>query len=72
VSSRDEEIAFELTEVIAIATADRFVVLTHRPLKEREIHSARLLPDRPLILNERECDYEDNVIRAGFMGPGLG
>jgi hypothetical protein len=48
----DEEIAIELTEAIAIATADRFVVLTHDPLKEREIHSARLLPDRLLILND--------------------
>ena len=62
----DEEIAVELTQGVAIAAADWFVVLTHRPLKEREIHSARLLPDRPLILNERECDYEDNVIRAGL------
>ena len=31
----DEEIAIELTQGVAIATADRFVVLTHRPLKER-------------------------------------
>jgi hypothetical protein len=63
----DEEIATELTEAIAIATTDRFVVLTHAPLKEREIHPARLLPDRLLILNERECDYEDNGIRAWFI-----
>jgi hypothetical protein len=34
----DEEIAIELTQAVAIATADRFVVLTHRPIKEREIH----------------------------------
>ena len=39
----DEEIAIELTQGVAIAAADRFVVLTHRPLKEREIHSGRVL-----------------------------
>jgi hypothetical protein len=67
----DEEIAIELTQAVAIATADRFVVLTHRPIKEREIHSASLIPDRLLIMNERDCDYEDNGIRAWFIGPGV-
>ena len=60
----DEEIAIELTQGVATGTADRFVVLTHRPLKEREIHSAGFLPDRLPIMNERDCDYEDNGIRA--------
>ena len=36
----DEEIAIELTQGVAIAAADRFVVLSHDPLKEQEIHSA--------------------------------
>jgi hypothetical protein len=67
----DEEIAIELTQGIAIAVADRFVVLTGDPLKEREIHSARFLPERLPILNERDCDYEDNAIRAWFIGPGV-
>ena len=58
----DEEIAIELTQGIAIAVADRFVVLTGDPLKEREIHSARFLPERLPIMNERDCDYEDNAI----------
>jgi hypothetical protein len=31
----DEQIAIELTHVVAIATAGRFVALTHRPLMER-------------------------------------
>ena len=66
-----EEIAIELTQGVAIAAADRFVVLTHRPLKEREIHSARFLPERLLIMNERDCDYEDNGIRAWFIGAGV-
>jgi hypothetical protein len=39
----DEEIAIELTQGVAIGTADKFVVLTHRTLKEREIHSGRVL-----------------------------
>ena len=68
----DEEIAIELTQGVAIAAADRFVVLSHDPLKEQEIHSARFLPERPPVMNERECDYEDNGIRAWFIGPGLG
>jgi hypothetical protein len=51
--------------------ADRFVVLTGDPLKEREIHSARFLPERLPIMNERDCDYEDNAIRASFMGSGV-
>ena len=67
----DEEIAIELTQGVAIAAADRFVVLTHRPLKEREIHSARFLPERLPVMNERECDYEDNGIRAWFIGAGV-
>jgi hypothetical protein len=67
----DEEIAIELTQGVAIAAADRFVVLTHRPLKEREIHSARFLPERLPIMNERDCDYEDNGIRAWFIGAGV-
>ena len=67
----DEEIAIELTQGVAIAAADRFVVLTHRPLKEREIHSARFLPERLPSMDERECDYEDNGIRAWFIGSGV-
>jgi hypothetical protein len=67
----DEEIAIELTQGVAIAAANRFVVLTHRPLKEREIHSARFLPEHPAVMNERDCDYEDNAIRAWFMGSGV-
>jgi hypothetical protein len=63
----DEEIAIELTEAVAIATADRFVVLTHRPIKEQEIHSGRLLSQRLFIVNERDCDYEDDGIRAWFV-----
>ena len=63
----DEEIATELTQVVAIATAGRFVALTHRPLMEREIHSAKFLPQRLPIMNERDCDYEDNGIRAWFI-----
>jgi hypothetical protein len=35
----DEEIAIELTQGVAIATADRFVVLSHDSIKQREIHS---------------------------------
>ena len=64
----DEEIAIELTQGIAIAVADRFVVLTGDPLKEREIHSARFLPERLPIMNGRDCDYEDNGIKAWFIG----
>jgi len=60
----DEEIAIELTQGVAIAAADRFVVLSHDPLKEQEIHSARFLPERLPVMDERECDYEDNGIRA--------
>jgi len=67
----DEEIAIELTQGVAIAAADRFVVLTQKPLKEREIHSARFLPEHLAIMNERDCDYEDNGIRAWFMGSGV-
>ena len=63
----DEEIAIELTEAVAIATADRFVVLTHRPIKEQEIHSGRLLSQRFFIMNERDCDYEDDGIRVWFV-----
>jgi len=67
----DEEVAIELTQGVAIAVADRFVVLTHRALKEREIHSARFLPEHPAVMNERDCDYEDNGIRARLMGSGV-
>ena len=63
----DEEIAIELTQAVAIATADRFVVLTHRPIKEQEIHSGRVLSQRLFVMNERDCDYEDNGIRAWFV-----
>jgi hypothetical protein len=67
----DEEIAIELTQGVAIAVADRFVVLSGDPLKEREIHSARFLPEHLAIMNERDCDYEDNGIRAWFIGAGV-
>ena len=60
-------IAIELTHVVAIATAGRFVALTHRPLMEREIHSAMFLLQRLPVMNERNCDYEDNSIRAWFI-----
>ena len=67
----DEEIAIELTQGVAITTADRFVVLSHDPLKEQEIHSGRFLPERLPVMDERECDYEDNGIRAWFIGAGV-
>jgi hypothetical protein len=63
----DEEIAIELTQAVASTAADRFVVLSHDPLKEQEIHSARFLPERLTVMDERECDYEDNGIRAWFI-----
>ena len=63
----DEEIAIELTQAVAIATADKFVVLTHRPIKEQEIHSGRLLSQRLFVMHERDCDYEDDGIRAWFV-----
>ena len=63
----DEEIAIELTQAVAIATADRFVVLTQRPIKEREIHSASLLSQPVGAMDERDCDYEDDGIRAWFV-----
>jgi hypothetical protein len=62
----NDEVAVQIAEPVAIATADRFVPLTHRPLLHREIHSAKFLPARPSIMNERNCDYEDNGIRAWF------
>jgi hypothetical protein len=65
-SLSDDEVAVQIAEPVAIATADRFVPLTHRPLLHREIHSAKFLPVRPSIMNERNCDYEDNGIRAWF------
>jgi hypothetical protein len=68
----DEEIAIELTQGVAIAAADRFVVLSHDPLKEQEIHSGTVLSNLLPIVNERDCDYEDDGIRAWFIGPGLG
>jgi hypothetical protein len=67
----DEEIAIELTQGVAIAAADRFVVLSHDPLKEQEIHSGTILSNLLPIMNERDCDYEDNGIRAWFIGPGV-
>jgi hypothetical protein len=67
----DEEIAIELTQAVAITAADRFVVLSHDPLKEREIHSDRFLSERLPVMDERECDYEDNGIRAWFIGAGV-
>jgi hypothetical protein len=63
----DEEIAIELTQAVAIATADRFVVLTQRPIKEREIHSASVLSQPDFAMEERDCDYEDDGIRAWFV-----
>jgi len=63
----DEEIAVELTQEVAIGAADRFVALTHRPIKEREIHSARFLPQGLFVMSERDCDYEDNGVRAWFI-----
>jgi hypothetical protein len=63
----NDEIAILIAEPVSIATADRFVALTHQPLRKREIHSARFLPSRPFVMNERGCDYEDNGIRAWFV-----
>jgi hypothetical protein len=63
----DEEIAIELTQAVAVATADRFVVLTQCPIKEQEIHSGRLLSQRLFVVHERDCDYEDDGIRAWFV-----
>ena len=60
-------ITIELTHVVAIAIAGRFVALTHRPLMERQIHSAMFLLQRLPITNERNCDYQDNSIRAWFI-----
>ena len=63
----DEEIAIELTQAVAIATADRFVVLTQCPIREGEIHSGTLLSQPLFVMNERDCDYEDDGIRAWFV-----
>ncbi|MFY9989020.1 MAG: hypothetical protein WAK31_29970 [Chthoniobacterales bacterium] len=63
----DDEIAILIAEPVSIATADRFVALTHQPLRKREIHSGKFLPERPFVMNERHCDYEDNGIRAWFV-----
>jgi hypothetical protein len=63
----ENEIAILITEPVAIATADRFVALTHQPLRKREIHSGKFLPKRLPVMNERSCDYEDNGIRAWFI-----
>jgi hypothetical protein len=63
----EDEIAVLITEPVAIATADRFVALTHQPLRKREIHSGKFLPERLPVMNERSCDYEDNGIRAWFI-----
>jgi hypothetical protein len=67
----DEEIAIELTQGVAITAADRFVVLSHDPLKEQEIHSGTVLSSLLPIMNERDCDYEDDGIRAWFIGSGV-
>jgi hypothetical protein len=63
----DDEIAILLTEPVSIAIADRFVALTHQPLRKREIHSPKLLSARPFVMDERSCDYEDSGIRAWFL-----
>jgi hypothetical protein len=63
----DDEIAVLIAEPVSVATADRFVALTNQPLRKREIHSAKFLPERPSLMNERNCDYEDNGIRAWFV-----
>jgi len=42
-------------------------VLTQRPIKEREIHSGTLLSQPLFVMNERDCDYEDDGIRAWFV-----
>ena len=63
----DDEIAILIAEPVSIATADRFVTLTHQPLRKREIHSGKFLPERPFVMNDRHCDYEDNGIRAWFV-----
>ena len=65
-NTSDEAIATDLASVVAIATARKFASLGHRPLMEQEIHSASFLAERPLLMNERSCDYEDNGIRAWF------
>ena len=62
----DEEIAIELTQAIAIAAADRFVVLTHRPLKEREIQSGRFLPKRLPVMDERGATMKTTVLELGL------
>ncbi|MBV8214262.1 MAG: hypothetical protein JOZ08_13690 [Verrucomicrobia bacterium] len=63
----DDEIAILITEPVSIATADKFVALTHQPLRKREIHSPKFLATRPFVMNDRSCDYEDNGIRAWFV-----
>jgi hypothetical protein len=65
-STSDEEIAIDLAQVVAIAAAQKFVTLTHSPLKEGEIHLSKFMSERLPLMNERECDYEDNGIRAWF------
>jgi hypothetical protein len=63
----EDEIAILITEPVAIATADRYVALTHQPLRNREIHSAKFFGERLAVMNERSCDYEDNGIRSWFI-----
>jgi hypothetical protein len=63
----DDEIAIELGQPVAIATAGRFVSLTHRPLLHQEIQLVTFLSQRLSVMNERSCDYEDNGIRAWFI-----
>jgi hypothetical protein len=52
----DEEIAIVLTQGAAIAAADRFVPLSHDPLKQQEIHSGTVLSRLLPIMNERDCE----------------
>ena len=63
----DEEIAIEIAQPVAIATAAKFLSLTNSPLKQREICSPTFLPQRLPVMNERSCDYEDNGIRSWFV-----
>src|SRR5215475_4850310 len=63
----DEEIAIEITQPVAIATAGKFVSLTNSPLKQREICSPTFLEQRLPVMNERSCEYEDNGIRSWFI-----
>jgi hypothetical protein len=67
ICQRIEQIAIELTHVVAIATAGRFVALTHRPPHGAGNPLTMFLLQRLPITNEQNCDYEDNSIRACFI-----